>query len=48
MEWSHGVESWSGVMEWSLEANFGVDLVVFTQSKPGHSLQNTKIIQVWV
>ena len=25
MEWSHGVESWSGVMEWSLGVDFGVE-----------------------
>ena len=25
MEWSHGVESWSGVIKWSLGANVGAD-----------------------
>ena len=24
MEWSHGVESWSGAMEWSFGVDFGV------------------------
>ena len=25
MEWSKGVESWSGVMEWSFGVDFGVE-----------------------
>ena len=25
MDWSHGVESWSGVMEWSFGVDFGVE-----------------------
>ena len=25
MEWSHGVESWSGVMEWSFGVDCGVE-----------------------
>ena len=25
MEWSHGMESWSGAMEWSFGVDFGVE-----------------------